>query len=136
MELIIRLNIKPPYLYAALHDEDNAVTEGNATTPSACAHSGGCLTIKEGPVYDATVKHVVSGGLRSMGYLVWVSCYCYFEWWYIFDWECLEAVVWYVFMSFGSEWVTEDMRYARVFVVYVLVWVHLGSLCKCVRIGY
>lgn len=40
-------NVKPQYLYAALLDEDTAVTEGIATTPSACAHSGGCLTGKE-----------------------------------------------------------------------------------------
>ena len=46
----------------------NAVTEGNATTPSACAHSGGCLTVKEGPVNDATVNYA-TGRLRSEGYL-------------------------------------------------------------------
>ena len=41
------LNIKPQYLYATLLDENTAVSEGIATTPSACAHSGGCLTGKE-----------------------------------------------------------------------------------------
>ena len=38
------LNIKPQYLYATLLDEKTAVSEGIATMPSACAHSGGCLT--------------------------------------------------------------------------------------------
>ena len=48
--------------------DPNAVTEGNATTPSACAHSGGCLTVKEGPVNDATVNYVTEG-LRSRVYI-------------------------------------------------------------------
>ena len=61
------LNVKPPYLYPALLDEDTAVSEGIATTPSACAHSGGCLTVKEGPVNDATVNYA-TGRLRGEGY--------------------------------------------------------------------
>ena len=56
------LNVKPQYLYPALHDEDNAVTEGNATTPSAGAHSGGCLTSKGG------FRSIHRTGLRSEGY--------------------------------------------------------------------